>query len=68
MASLIETDSKRSELIVLDSVFLRCGIRPGGTTSFSLIQNASDTGNSGALSVRSPHLDGETVLIAGDAG
>jgi hypothetical protein len=26
------------------------------------------SGNSGALSVRSPHLDGETILIAGDAG
>jgi bifunctional non-homologous end joining protein LigD len=26
-----------------------CGVRPDGTTSFSLIQNASDTGNSGAL-------------------
>jgi bifunctional non-homologous end joining protein LigD len=26
-----------------------CGLRPDGTTSFSLIQNASDTGNSGAL-------------------
>jgi ATP-dependent DNA ligase len=26
-----------------------CGVRPDGTTSFSLIQNALDTGNSGAL-------------------
>jgi bifunctional non-homologous end joining protein LigD len=26
-----------------------CGVRPDGTTSFSLIQNASDSGNSGAL-------------------
>ena len=26
-----------------------CGIRPDGTTSFSLIQNASDTGNTDAL-------------------
>ncbi|HEY1887735.1 MAG TPA: hypothetical protein VGG86_17085, partial [Roseiarcus sp.] len=26
-----------------------CGVRPDGTTSFSLIQNASDTCNSGAL-------------------
>src|SRR5438128_7834174 len=26
-----------------------CGVRPDGTTSFSLIQNASDTANSGAL-------------------
>jgi hypothetical protein len=26
-----------------------CGARPDGTTSFSLIQNALDTGNSGAL-------------------
>src|SRR3954464_12717145 len=26
-----------------------CGIRPDGTTSFSLIQNASDTGNGEAL-------------------
>ena len=26
-----------------------CGVRPDGTTSFSLIQNASDTGNSEAL-------------------
>ena len=25
-----------------------CGVRPDGTTSFSLIQNASDTGNAGA--------------------
>src|SRR5436190_3156895 len=27
-----------------------CGVRPDGTTSFSLIQNASDTGNGDALS------------------
>ena len=26
-----------------------CGVRPDGTTSFSLIQNASDSGNSDAL-------------------
>ena len=26
-----------------------CGVQPDGTTSFSLIQNASETGNSGAL-------------------
>ena len=26
-----------------------CGVRPDGTTSFSLIQNASDSGNSHAL-------------------
>jgi len=26
-----------------------CGIRPDGTTSFSLIQKTSDTGNSEAL-------------------
>src|SRR5205807_8031857 len=26
-----------------------CGVRPDGTTSFSLIQNASDTGNGDAL-------------------
>ena len=26
-----------------------CGVRPDGTTSFSLIQNASDTGNAEAL-------------------
>src|SRR5438105_7037900 len=26
-----------------------CGVRPDGTTSFSMIQAASDTGNSGAL-------------------
>jgi ATP-dependent DNA ligase len=34
-----------------------CGVRPDGTTSFSLIQNASDSGNSDALVVflvRSP--------------
>jgi ATP-dependent DNA ligase len=39
-----------------------CGVRSDGTTSFSLIQNASDTGNGDAL-VFSPfdllHLDGE---------
>jgi len=37
---------------------------PGGTTSFSLIQNASDTGNSGALVFflfDLLHLDGEAI-------
>src|SRR5881227_1060861 len=41
-----------------------CGVRPDGTTSFSLIQNASDTGNSGALAFflfDLLHLDGETI-------
>ena len=41
-----------------------CGIRPDGTTSFSLIQNASDTGNSGALVFflfDLLHLDGEAI-------
>src|SRR5258708_36028793 len=41
-----------------------CGVRPDGTTSFSLIQNASDTGNSGALVFflfDLLHLDGEAV-------
>jgi bifunctional non-homologous end joining protein LigD len=39
-----------------------CGVRPDGTTSFSLIQNASDTGNSDALVFflfDLLHLDGE---------
>jgi len=43
-----------------------CGVRPDGTTSFSLIQNASDTGNSGALVFflfDLIHLDGEARLI-----
>src|ERR1700720_2190097 len=41
-----------------------CGIRPDGTTSFSLIQNASDTGNGEALAFflfDLLHLDGETI-------
>jgi ATP-dependent DNA ligase len=41
-----------------------CGVRPDGTTSFSLIQNASDTGNSDALVLflfDLLHLDGEAV-------
>src|SRR5262245_24548891 len=41
-----------------------CGVRPDGTTSLSLIQNASDTGNSGALVFflfDLLHLDGETI-------
>src|SRR5712672_2266215 len=41
-----------------------CGIRHDGTTSFSLIQNASDTGNSDALVFflfDLLHLDGEAV-------
>ena len=41
-----------------------CGIRPDGTTSFSLIQNASDTGNSAALVFflfDLLHLDGEAI-------
>jgi ATP-dependent DNA ligase len=39
-----------------------CGVRPDGTTSFSLIQNASDTGRSDALVFflfDLVHLDGE---------
>src|SRR5262249_49624193 len=41
-----------------------CGVRPDGITSFSLIQNASDTGNSGALAFflfDLLHLDGEAI-------
>src|SRR5215471_7469134 len=41
-----------------------CGVRPDGTTSFSLIQNASDRGNSGALVFflfDLLHLDGEAI-------
>jgi ATP-dependent DNA ligase len=41
-----------------------CGFRPDGTTSFSLIQNASDTGKSDALVFflfDLLHLDGETI-------
>src|SRR5215472_6839087 len=41
-----------------------CGVRPDGTASFSLIQNASDTGNSGALVFflfDLLHLDGEAI-------
>src|SRR5262245_39927649 len=41
-----------------------CGVRPDGTTSFSLIQNASDTGNSGALVFflfDLLHLDGAAI-------
>jgi ATP dependent DNA ligase-like protein/citrate transporter len=41
-----------------------CSVRPDGTTSFSLIQNASDTGNSGALVFflfDLLHLDGEAI-------
>src|SRR5512133_1382425 len=42
-----------------------CGVRADGTTSFSLIQNASHTGNSGALVFSLSelrHLDGETII------
>src|SRR6516164_6300866 len=41
-----------------------CGVRPDGTTSFSLIQKASDTGNSAALVFflfDLLHLDGEAI-------
>jgi hypothetical protein len=41
-----------------------CGVRLDGTTSFSLIQNASDTGNSGALVfflLDLIHLNGEAI-------
>ena len=41
-----------------------CGVRPDGTTSFSLIQNASDTGNGDALVFflfDLLHLDGEAI-------
>ena len=41
-----------------------CGVRPDGTTSFGLIQNASDTGNSGALVFflfDLIHLNGEAI-------
>ena len=41
-----------------------CGVRSDGTTSFSLIQNASDTGNGDALVYflfDLLHLDGETI-------
>jgi hypothetical protein len=44
-----------------------CGVRRDGTTSFSLIQNASDTGNSGALVFflfDLLHLDGEIESIS----
>jgi hypothetical protein len=43
-----------------------CGIRSDGTTSFSLIQNASDTGNGDALVFflfDILHLDGETIGV-----
>ena len=43
-----------------------CGVRPNGTTSFSLIQNASDTGNGDALVYflfDLLHLDGEPVSV-----
>ena len=41
-----------------------CGVGPDGTTSFGLIQNASDTGNAAALIFflfDLLHLDGETI-------
>ena len=41
-----------------------CGVRSDGTTSFSLIQNASDSGNGGALVFflfDLLHLDGEAI-------
>jgi hypothetical protein len=41
-----------------------CGVRPDGTTAFSLIQNASDTRNAGALVYfvfDLLHLDGEAL-------
>jgi len=44
-----------------------CGVRPDGTTSFSAIQNASDTGKSDALVfliVDLLYLDGETLSSA----
>src|SRR5204862_7511565 len=43
-----------------------CGVRPDGTTSFSLIQNASDSGHSEALVFflfDLLHLDGEAVGV-----
>ena len=45
-----------------------CGVRPDGTTSFSLIQNASDTGNGEALVFflfDLIHLDGEVSAGSG---
>jgi bifunctional non-homologous end joining protein LigD len=44
-----------------------CGVRPDAITSFSLIQNASDTGNGGALVIflfDLLHLDGEAISSA----
>ena len=41
-----------------------CGVRPDGTTSFGMIQKASETGNSGALAFflfDLLHLDGEPL-------
>ena len=41
-----------------------CGVRPDGTTSFSLIQNASDTGNGDTLVFflfDLLHLNGESI-------
>jgi bifunctional non-homologous end joining protein LigD len=41
-----------------------CGVRPDGTTSFSLMQNASDTGNAEALVFflfDLLYFDGETI-------
>jgi ATP-dependent DNA ligase len=41
-----------------------CGVRPAGTTAFTLIQNASDTANSGALVFflfDLLHLNGEAI-------
>lgn len=43
-----------------------CGVRPDGTTSFSLIQNASDTGHTDALVFflfDLLHLDGDAVSL-----
>jgi bifunctional non-homologous end joining protein LigD len=44
-----------------------CGVRPDGTTSFSIIQAASDTGNAAALVFflfDLLHLDGEALISA----
>ena len=54
--------SRRAEATPLDGEL--CGVRPDGTTSFSLIQNASDTGNGDALVFflfDFLHLDGEAL-------
>src|SRR5437660_11415311 len=56
--------SLRADQAYLDGEL--CGVRPDGTTSFSLIQNASDTGNGDALVFflfDLLHLDGEPVSV-----